>query len=434
MATPSPAGGPLHVLLPTLGSAGDVHPMVALGLALRARGHRATLITNPLFAPLAERVGLDFRPLGNVASARAAIANPQLWHARRGLSYVLELIAPAMGELYELIEREADARTVVAASTLALGARVAQEHLGIPTATVHLQPSVLRSRHDSGWAGRVRLSARQPGWVKQAFFWLVDRLVIDRYLAVPLNELRAHLGMAPIERVFDRWLHSPLCVIGLFPEWFATPQPDWPPHTHLVGFVQWDTDDPEDQWARIRGFVQAAEPPVVITPGSAAATRQRYFTESLLALHALGRRAVLVTNFPEQLPARLPAGIVVCAYVPFSQLLPHAGLLVHHAGIGTLAQAIRAGVPQLLVPAAFDQFDNAARVQQLGLGAVLPATRYVGHRALPIMRELLADAVLRRRCQGYAARLADHAAVEAACRLIEELPAAAAAGDRGAAL
>lgn len=412
---------PLHVLLPTLGSAGDVHPMVGLGLALRARGHRVTLITNPLFAPLIERAGLGFRPLGSAASAQAAIANPRLWHARHGLAYVLQLIVPAIGELFDCLEREADSNTVVAASTLALGARLAQERLGIPTATVHLQPSVLRSRYASGRVGPVGLSGG-PRWVKQAAFWLIDRLVLDRHLAQPLNALRARLGLAPVQRVFDRWLHSPQCVLGLFPDWFASPQPDWPPHTHLVGFAFWDADDPDEHWACVRTFVQAGEPPVIVTPGSAAATRRSYFAESVQALRVLGRRALLVTNFPEQLPAGLPPNVATCGYVPFSALLPHAALLIHHGGVGTLAQALRAGVPQLVVPAAFDQFDNAARVRQLGVGRELADTRWRADRALPLLRALLSDESLHRRCRQYAERLESSAALERACELLEGLP------------
>src|SRR4030095_8496147 len=177
----------LHVLLPTIGSAGDVHPVVALALALKARGHRATVVTNPLFQELIEGEGLGFLPLGTVEQAREAIADPDLWHPRKGFEVVARrAIISALGEVYRHIERNADDSTVVAASGIALGARVAQERLGVPLATVHLQPTIIRSLADSGMAGNVRISASQPMWYKRAFFRLADWLVIDRILQRPL--------------------------------------------------------------------------------------------------------------------------------------------------------------------------------------------------------------------------------------------------------
>src|SRR5262245_42847233 len=179
----------LNVLLPAIGSSGDVHPVVALALALKARGHRATVITNPLFQDLIESQGLGFLPLGTIEQAREAIADPDLWHPRKGFEVVARrAMVPAIAEVYRHIERHLDASTVVAASGIAMGARVAQERLGVPLATVHLQPSIIRSLVDSGKVGTTRISASQPMWVKRAFFRIADWLVIDRALKRPLNE------------------------------------------------------------------------------------------------------------------------------------------------------------------------------------------------------------------------------------------------------
>jgi rhamnosyltransferase subunit B len=414
---------PLHVLLPTLGSAGDVHPFIALGLALRARMHRVTVITNPLFQPLIEQQGLEFLPVGTAEDVYAAIADPHLWHRRRGFEVVARrVILPVIATIYRLIEAHADANTVVAASSISLGARVAQDKLGIPTATVHLQPSVIRSLVDSGLVGTFRISASQPMWFKRSFFRLIDWAVVDRELKRPLNEFRATLGLPPVDRVLRRWLHSPQCVIGFFPDWFAQPQPDWPAQTHLVGFPLWDGADGA---ARVppeaEEFFNAGEPPIIFTPGSAASTMQRFFQESVEAARKLGVRAMLVTNFPEQLPRALPPGISAFGYLPFSMVLPRAALFVYHGGIGTLAQGIKAGVPHLVVPNGHDQFDNGWRIEQLGLGRSVPQTRYRCGRVVESMRAILADGALQQRCREYATRMDSPTALTSACELIEGL-------------
>jgi rhamnosyltransferase subunit B len=409
---------PLKLLLPTIGSAGDVHPVIALGLALQRRGHRATVITNPLFQELIERQGLGFLPVGTLDDARATIADPNLWHPRRGFEVVARrAIVPAMPEVYRYIEQHADARTVVVSSGIAFGARIAQERLGVPLATVHLQPGIIRSLVDQGMAGNIRISAAQPMWFKRAFFRLADWLLIDRALKKPVNEFRASLGLPPVDRLMHRWLHSPQLVIGFFPDWFAPPQPDWP-RIHLVGFPLWDSAStalPDDA----RAFLADGAPPVVFTPGSAGATMHRYFMESVEALRALGVRAMLVTNYPEQVPADLPRGVKTFGYLPFSGLLPHAAMLVYHGGIGTLAQTVKAGIPHLVVPNGHDQFDNAFRIEQLGLGRGLPQTRYRADRVTAAIRAVLDSSDVRARCRDYAARVDGDASVTRACELIE---------------
>ena len=417
----------LNVLLPTLGSAGDVHPFIALGTALLARGHRATIITNPFFRETVEAQGLGFLPVGSVADVESAILDPDLWHPTRGFEVVARrVIIPATAEIFRLIENRADDDTVVAASSIAFGARVAQEKLGLPTASVHLQPTVIRSLIDHGMFGTLRISASQPRWFKRALFRLIDWVAIDRLLQGPLNDFRATLGLSPVTRVLQRWIHSPACVIGFFPDWFAPPQTDWPPNVHLVGFPLWDggghaTSAGSRLPAGARDFIEAGEPPVIVTPGSAAATMHDYFIESVAALHGLGLRGMLITNFPAQLPATLPTGFKAFGYLPFSEVLPRAALLVYHGGIGTLAQAVKAGVPQLVVPSAHDQFDNGWRIARLGLGRSLPRTRYRARRAAAEIGAILSDHAMTRRSRDMSGRVHSDEALLQACELIEQL-------------
>jgi rhamnosyltransferase subunit B len=410
-------------LLVTVGSAGDVHPFIALGLALRARGHRATILTNPFFQSLVERQALGFVPLGTIEDFESALDDPDLWHPRRSFKVVAQrMLVPAIAEIYRAIEAHADSNTVVAASGISFGARVAQEKLGIPTATVHLQPAIIRSLIDQGMLGYLRISASQPMWFKRAFFRFVDWAAIDHLLKGPLNKFRATLGLPPVDRVLHRWIHSPQCVIGFFPEWFAAPQSDWPPHTHLVGFPLWDGSGgsvpvpPEAQ-----DFLDSGEPPIVFTPGSAAATMQRFFSTSVEAARRLGVRAMLITNFTEQLPRDLPKDVRAFGYLPFSDVLPRAALLVYHGGIGTLAQTIKGGIPHFVVPCAHDQFDNGWRIEQLGLGRSIPQTRYRASSAVDAIRAILSDGPMKARAREYAAKIDSASALTQACELIEDL-------------
>jgi hypothetical protein len=144
---------------------------------------------------------------------------------------------------------------VVAASGLAFGARIAHEKLGLPLATVHLQPVVFRSVRRPAVFGFPDVLGFLPRPLRGPYLRAADRFVIDPPLAPAVNAFRAGLGLPPVSRLLHRWMHSPQLVIGLFPEWFAAPQPDWPPNVHLTGFPLYDERDsrePQPELHRLR--------------------------------------------------------------------------------------------------------------------------------------------------------------------------------------
>jgi UDP:flavonoid glycosyltransferase YjiC (YdhE family) len=381
------------------------------------------VITNPIFQSQIESQGLGFLGVGTAAEAQRVISNPDIWHLRKGFGIISQVLIPAVDQVFRLIERHADGQTVVAFSTLSLGARVAQEKLKIPSASIHLQPSVLRTLGEQGMFGNVRLAEAHPRWLKAAMFRLADTFFLDRHIKRPLNDLRAKLGLKPVDRIMHRWLHSPQLVIGFFPAWFAAPQQDWPHNMHLVGFPLWDAD-PAAKLDEALEFLDAGTPPIVFTPGSAGSTMHAFFRESVKAAQLAGMRAMLVTNHAEQTPTNLPPGIKTFGYLPFSQVLPRSALLVYHGGIGTLAQGIKACVPHLVVPHAYDQFDNAWRLGRLGLGASIPIASYRARRAARTILDLINDRAAAQLRRDYAQRIDASAAIERAADLIEQLYAA----------
>jgi UDP:flavonoid glycosyltransferase YjiC (YdhE family) len=413
----------VHILLVTIGSAGDVHPFAGLGQALRGRGHRVTLVTNGYFEPLARRLGLEFEAVGTAEEYHAATTDPDLWHPSKGFETVARRgILPALRPVYEIIAGHyVPGETVVAASLIALGARLAQEKLGVPLATVALSPLVFRSAYQSPVLPGIPLPAWLPRPAKRFVYWLGDRRVIDPVLAEETNAFRRELGLPPVRRLLDRWWHSPQCALGLFPAWFARPQPDWPSQTCLTGFPLFDERDSAELPDEVKAFLDGGDPPVVFTPGSAMRHGQPFFAAAVAACQQLGRRGVLLTRFREQLPADLPTDVRHFEYLPFSQVLPRAATLVHHGGIGTTAQALAAGVPQLVMPMSHDQPDNAARLERLGVARVLAPRAFRAPAVARALGQLLASAEVASRCRSIAQRSHHGNVVEETCDVLERL-------------
>ena len=411
----------MKILLIALGSAGDVHPLVHLGRALKGRGHCVTVITSAFFEDLPRRAGLQVIGLGTVADYQAITAHPDLWHPSKGPMLVAEhVVVPLIRPLYEIVSRFDPANCVALGPNIAFGARIAQEKLGLPLATFYLQPAYLRSLHETPKISGLPL----PGWcprpLKRIVFRGVDR-VQDKIFLPALNGLRAELRLPPIEDPCSVWLDSPRSIIGLFPHWFAPPQPDWPRQTRLTGFLSDDGGEGEALAPEVRRFLDAGEPPIAFTPGTAMRQGRQFFLESIKACQLLGRRGLLLTPYRDQVPATLPDEIRHFDYIPFGQLMPRVAALAHQGGIGTLARALAAGVPQLVMPNAYDQPDNAARLERLGVGASIPPQKYRGRAVAEKLTSLLTSPRVRARCQAVSGKFRADRPVDAACLLVEQL-------------
>lgn len=405
-----------------MGSAGDVHPSIAVGKALRARGHSVLFVVNSYFENAVRGAGLGFLSGGTVEEYLRTTQDPNLWKFGKGFRVLFEMMLNSMREYYRVIaDRNDPGHTLVVAPSSALGARLANEKLGVPLVNMHLQPLVLRSLNE------------QPGLAVPTFLtpmlrparriWLaaLDRWILDPPLLPSLNAFRAELGLPPVQRVMNEWMHSPDLVIGLFPKWFAPPQPDWPAQLRLTGFPLYDEAGNRDLPAGLTDFMDGGEPPIVFTLGTAMRFAQQFFEASAETCRLLGRRGILLTQFREQTPATLPEGVQHFDYVPFSEVLPKCAAIVHHGGIGTIAQGLRAGIPQLIVPSNFDQPSNAARLRKLGVGDSIRPKAYTSELASRRLAMLLQSDRIAERCRFFASKFHDSDPLRDTCELIESV-------------
>lgn len=408
-----------RIILPTIGSAGDVHPVIGLGQGLRARGHAVTIITNPHFEPLIRGMGLDFRPLGTAEQYRQAVENPLLWHPTQAFAFIgRHFLIPAMRILYAALQEFDPQEVVVVAPALAFGARLAQEKHGFPLISAHLQPSLLRSLLQPPVMG-VQVPAWWPTWLRRFWFRLVDQWVIDPVVLPELNKFRAELGLPPTRHLFKSWIHSPDKVMGLFPAWYAPPQADWPPNTELTGFLHFEPDKERPFPEEVKRFLAAGDPPILFTPGSAMQHANHFFKAALEACQQLGRRGLFVAAYPPKIQATLPDTICYVPYLPFSQVLPQITALVFHGGIGTLAQGLAAGIPMLVMPMSHDQPDNAARLKALGVGDYLWPQQFRGQTLAKKLNQLLTNPDVLASCNRYAPMVNFDQALKASCAIIE---------------
>ncbi|HWX89367.1 MAG TPA: glycosyltransferase, partial [Rhizomicrobium sp.] len=336
----------MKFLLVTLGSIGDLFPFLAVGEALRQRGHTVVIASNAGYGALVAMTGFEFAAIWERSqqSLDGIIAHDPVraWAAVRE-----EMFVPATGAARDFIAHHArSGPCTVLASWTAFGARLAHAELDVPLCTVYLSPGAVREDDDFKADGATYRN------------------------------------------------------IGFFSDWFGDP----PAGVEPAGFAMLDDALVPPLPAELENFLGRDAPPVVFTPGSFMRGADIFFRESLAACEALNLRAIFLTPYREQLPASLPASVLHFKYVSLQRLAPRSAALVHHGGIGTCAQGLRAGIPQLVTPVFFDQPDNAARLAALGVSDGISAGAYGKDEAAAKLQMLICSDLVKQNCSRIHAR------------------------------
>lgn len=414
-----------RIVITTFGSYGDVNPYIGLARALEDRGHRPVIATAEYYRTAVERGGIEFRPIGPDADPTDTELLRKVMDPKRGSEFILrDLIIPRVRESLEELRHVARDAELLVTHPLTFAAGILAEERRLPWVSTVLAPISFFSPHDlpvfppAPWLHAFGTPRGLPAR------WLAGLArTATRSWATPIHRLREELGLRDRGDPIFEGQHSPDCVLALFSPLLAARQPDWPPHTVVTGHLFYDggpESAPLD--TELESFLAGGAPPVVFTLGtSAVSAAGQFYEESLRAARALGVRAVLlIGKNPANRPAADPGpDVVVRESAPYSALFPRASVIVHQGGIGTTAQALRAGRPMLVVPFAHDQPDNAYRVQRLGVARTVYPHRYAAARVIPEIQALLGEPAYAQAAMRVAARIGTENGASAACDAIE---------------
>lgn len=405
----------MHVYVVSMGSMGDTLPFVTIGRAMAARGHTVTAVANEYYKEFIEKLGLGFEPTISREDYLEFIEKQKQQSDIRSLRDMGEMVMKLIEPVYRVLERcNVPGETVVLTQSYALGARIAQEQLGIPVATAHLQPMWFRSIYDMP-----PIPEWWPKWFNRGVQRLID-FSLDVRIGKAVCDFRQQFGFPRVKKVMRHWWVSPTCHMGLFPDWYCRPRSDWPAHTVLPGFPLFnEPTDPFDM-TEVDRFLEAGEPPLVFTQSSIANEAHSYFQTSIEIAQKLRCRAIFLTPHPELLPDKIPDDMVYYPYVPLDRLLSRCKAHLHHGGIGTIAHTLKAGIPQVTVPMVYDQPDNSLRLRGLKVSVDLKKKQYRTKTVVPRLKDLLDSKDVLTRCRDYADRIRQSDPLGRCCDLLEQ--------------
>jgi vancomycin aglycone glucosyltransferase len=354
----------MRILLSTYGSRGDVEPVVALAMHLKALGIDARVCApaDPEFKDLAARGGVPLAPA--FSPVREWVTEALQNREKVDLSQRAAQILVAQFDAIAAAAEGCDAIVATGLFPSTAAARSVAERRGVPYVYAAYCPYFLPSGHHRPheYPGH----PFPPGITDNRVLWDLDRATMNALFGEAHNRQRASVGLPSVSNVRDHvftarpWLASDP-VLG-----------PWPP-TDLRDVVQtgaWILPDERPLPAELVAFLQAGPPPVYVGFGSMPMQAAREAGRlALEAIRAQGRRALVLRGWAG-LAARDPSeDCLVVGEVNQQLLFRQVAAVVHHGGAGTTTTAARAGAPQLVVPQIADQPYWARQVSRLGIGA-----------------------------------------------------------------
>lgn len=400
----------MKIVIPTIGTRGDVQPYIALALGLQNAGYEVVLASHPVMEPLVLPYGIRFAPMGppvDIGKESAAIrrrSSNWILGLMRVMQFTVSIVEQSYPDILTLC-READ--LVVVSHSFA--GRVEADKLGLPVVSVTLQPQAIPT-YDPLQSLFKRALAALAG------------AAISPLMVGPYNRLRRKAGVPPVKDI-EGMMSARLNLIPASPL-VVPPDKRWKPQHKVVGY--WFLDEPLE-WtppADLQAFLDEGERPVVVSLGamSLGGTDTLETAQLVLgAIHETGVRAI-VQGWETVIPSlNKPPTVFPAGSLPHSWLLQRASCVVHHGGFGTTAAGLRAGIPSIILPHIIDQYFWGQRVHELGIGPQpIPRKKLSVSNLAEALVRAMKDEEMRARANRVGEHIRAEQGVQNAVRLIRE--------------
>lgn len=346
----------MKILIPTIGSRGDIQPYIALGSGLQKAGYDVTFASHPTFRSLVEFHELNFVPFG--PDIDLGLDTAMLRENNHGIDggfikvmkYSFDLLERSHEDLMRLVQ-DADLVFITHTSTGSIEAELHGKRIISGNLFAQIIP-IPRSKQTLMEKTIGRLMGN----------------VIGMFMTQPMNQLRKKYGMPSLgdHGVSSTELNLIACSPHIMP-----PDPRWEPHNKMTGY--WFSPEPEN-WTppqELVEFINRGEKPVVVSLGAMSLSKHDagQMVELMIGAALKAQWRMIIQGWETAIAARtLPENVIGVSSIPHGWLLPHCSAIVHHGGFGTTSAGFRAGIPQIIIPHIIDQYIWGNLVAQKGLG------------------------------------------------------------------
>jgi len=385
-------------VITNFGSAGDVHPYLALIMEMNRRGHQIAFAFSPHFGPWIERYGVEFIPIGpNFEQMQydiitTVVSTPNIDNSAGHMYSLFGPLVAALPQMYQELNEACRNADVLISGPLQPASRVIHELTGIPFVSI-----------------------------QEAHFGGGGTPAYQQATTALINPFRAQYKLPSLRHPLTHDANSPQLALYAISRHVLPPPPDWPRHYHMTGYFFFDDESFEPD-PRLVEFLAAGEPPIVISFGSMTHDDPQAVTDLLLrAVEIVGCRAIIQQGWSGLGGRAVPPHVYIAPFIPHAWLFPRVSCVVHHGGPGTVAATFRAGVPSIFVPHTFDQPIWASLAYDLGTVPPIPILELTADRLATAINLTITDPHYRRVAGELRAKIQSEDGVETAAELIEKL-------------
>jgi UDP:flavonoid glycosyltransferase YjiC (YdhE family) len=399
----------MRIIIPTIGTRGDIQPYIALALGLKVAGHEVMVVSHPSLRSLVDSYGVPFAPMGpdidlgkEAALIRGKSKNFMMGFLRV-MKFSFRLLEESHAELLELCKDQ----DLIIVSHSAAGS-IEADLLNIPTVSATLMPMAIPA-NDPNTSVINKMIGKLAGGAMG--------LVMTR----PLDQIRKRLGLP---KMGQYGITSPnLNLIPISPV-VDPPNPYWETRHQMTGF--WFAPAPQN-WQPaedLAAFLQRGNPPVVISLGAMAISGDDAMQAAQITVEAVkktGIRAIIQGWDEPMSQIELSENIFHGGSIPHDWLLERSAAIVHHGGFGTTSSGLKAGIPSMAVPHIIDQFIWGQKLFDLGVGPKpLPRTKMTLEAFREALIDLTTNLQYQERAQEIGVKIRAEKGVATAVSLIEE--------------
>ncbi|WP_054743049.1 glycosyltransferase [Cellulosilyticum ruminicola] len=391
---------------------GDVIPFVRIGKALKERGHDVTVLTHCYFEKLVREAGLEFEPWDTPEEYAELVEEMNSDSLGQDKTKLIDEMKPIdednyrkkhegfqvrMKEYQKVLKHCKRKDTVILCKNRSsVAAHLVAEKYKLPLASAMMNPTEVISM------------------ITYNKFYAKDDIKL-------LNEIRRGVDLPPIKS-WLQWESSPKMTLAFWPEWYAEIDKQWPKTIEAIGFPIEDGKEavkkevPED----FKEWLVDHPKPLLISGGTTKLINALFYPSSVQGCGLTGRPTIVLTRYRELLPKELPENVKWYEYLPLDEVLPQIGLIIHHGGMGTLSGALKAGVPQLILPCFVDRPNNAELIKALGVGNYLTTSKWQPENIANIIGQLQTPEVIEK-CKEYAFKMKENNGITKGADKVEEL-------------
>lgn len=368
----------MRICFYSCGSAGDVLPFARLAATLKHH-HEVSISTHAGYGTLANQLGIAYHPYDSTAAYQRLLGDAHYLNTPSGIPKFLRAhVLPAADRVIaQLSATMSPGDLIIAPPLFDIAPRLAAEKLGLTLLSAFLAP--------------VQVTASE-----------LRGVMIEKVLGPDIQQLRTRQGLSAISD-WRTWLDYSSDSLALWPEWFGQDEPGWIEGIHPIGFVLDRTGAALAH--KLEQFLDRYPTPALVTGGTGAFLGADFYSAAIDALALANVPAIIVCRYPELLPAKRPNNMIHIKQASFSALFPRVSLVIHHGGVGTLAAAVAAATPQLILAYGADRPDNGQRIAQRGLGSVRAPAQWQPAILAEDIKQLRLNQAVLQACEKLAAQV-----------------------------